>query len=208
MKFTDEEIAVLKQSQRILKEMDKQKREGKVEKEAATGEVGLEEMIEHIKNGYAEVQNKEFIFKTQSYLNGRISLPMIQDYFEEAVNTSEVLALKNEIDGVSFICNYMEENILTLTFDEFREEMEKRFKDMDLYLEWMEKGNIKKDNGCIAYGAFKTSTAKGYIYNLIFFSKNLAHTRLILGNFNCFYEEISTWENLIKGMIHLLEVNM
>ncbi|WP_099190484.1 hypothetical protein [Tepidibacter mesophilus] len=208
MDFLDEKIASFKQSKRILKEEEiKQKEDSTIQEENNTN-LSLEEIIECIKNEYLEIEDRKFDFKTVDYLDGKIRIPMVENYFQEVVKDSNAIALQNETEGVSFMCSYIKEKILTKTFDEFKRGMEQNFKDMELYLEWIEEGDIKKDDMVLEYGIFKTPTGKGYTYNLIFFMKDNTNTQLILGNFNCFYKDITVWENIIKGIINLVQINI
>ncbi|TCO68078.1 hypothetical protein [Marinisporobacter balticus] len=207
MTFIDEKIAALKQTKRILQEEENQSKDMEI-KDDEKKQLSLEEVVECIEDGYLEMENRKIHFKRGIYLDGKISIPMIENYFEEVANDDKTLAFKNEIDGVSFTCSYMKENILDMSFDAFKKGMEKNFKQMDLYLEWIDEGEIKKEDIFLNYGIFKTPTAKGYIYNVIFFSKDHTNTQLILGNFNCFYKDINIWEKVIKGLIHLLEIKM
>lgn len=208
MDFLDKKIASFKQSKRILKEEEIKQRKDSIIQEDKDENLSLEEIIECIKNEYLEIEDRKFDFKTVDYLDGKICIPMVENYFQEVVTDSSAVALQNETEGVSFMCSYVKENILIKTFDEFKTGMEQNFKDMDLYLEWIEEGNIEKDNMVLEYGIFKTPTGKGYTYNLIFFTKDSTNTQLILGNFNCFYKDIAVWEKIIKGIINLVQINI
>ncbi|WP_129598121.1 hypothetical protein [Anaerophilus nitritogenes] len=208
MTFMDEKIAALKQAKRVLQQDDeKQKKEEEIKVDEKI-EMSLDEVIECIAGGYLEIEDRKFYFKRETYLDGKISIPMIENYFEEVAKDDTNLVFKKETEGVTFVCSYIKENILSMTFDSFKEGMQKKFKDMDLYLEWIDEGEINKEDTLLNYGIFKTPTAKGYIYNVIFFSKDNLNTQMMIGNFNCFYKDINIWEKVIKGMIHLIEIKL
>lgn len=208
MSNIDEKIAKLKLEQRLQKErleQEKLKQDTEDNIDGSNEEVTVEEVIKQIKEGEVTLEGKTFKFVTESFLKGKIEMPIPLAYFEEKVNTPEGVTLVNEFCGVSFTGSYLDKGAQKQTFTQFKAGMEKGFKDMGLYLEWLEEGECGEGASKISYGTYKTPTGEGYLYNLIFYREKKG--TLLIGNYNCFYKDIKIWELLIKASIKLMKIN-
>lgn len=200
----DEKIAKLKMQQRLEKENELKKESQKEEISSIEEEITLKEVIEQISEGALRINNTNFKFVKKVFLNGKLEIPMPLAYFEERVNTEKNTTLVNDNNGVSFTLAYVDKGVQKQSFAKFKKGMEKNFKDIDLYLEWMEEGEVGEGASKVSYGTYKTPTGKGQIYNLIFYREYKG--TLIIGNYNCFEKDIKTWELLIKASIMLMKV--
>jgi len=203
----DEKIAKLKMQQRLEKEkeLNKKANEGKEENSDEKNEkINLEEVIEEIKTGSLTINNSNFKFANKLFLNGKLEMPMPLGYFEEKVNNKTNATLVNDFDGVSFTLTYIDKGAQKQSFAKFKKGMEKNFKDMELYLEWLEEGEVGEGSSKIYYGTYKTPTGKGPLYNLIFYREYKG--TLLIGNYNCFYKDIETWELIIKASTMLIKI--
>lgn len=202
----DEKIAKLKMQQRIEKEKEL-KKESEEENLASEEkeEITLEEVIKQISNGSLDINNTNFKFVNKVLLNGKLEIPMPLAYFEERVNTNTNTTLINDNDGISFTLAYVDKGAQKQSFAKFKKGMEKNFKDMELYLEWIEDGEVGDGSSKIFYGTYKTPTGRGPIYNLIFYREYKG--TLIIGNYNCFERDIKTWELIIKASTMLIKIN-
>ncbi|WP_297430645.1 hypothetical protein [Clostridium sp.] len=194
----DEKIAKLKMQQRIEKEASTENSEEGEAKE----EITLEEVIEQMKTGTVNINNTSFKFASKSFIKGKLQMPMPLGYFEEKVNNNTSATLVNDFDGVSFTLTYIDKGVQKQSFAKFKKGMEKNFKEMELYLEWLEEGDVGEGASKVYYGTYKTPTGKGPVYNLIFYREHKG--TLIVGNYNCFYKDIKTWGMLIKASVMLL----
>ncbi|SDP16594.1 hypothetical protein [Clostridium gasigenes] len=205
----DEKIAKLKLEQRIQKEKELNEKESneKLEKdtEENSDEITLEEVIKQMEEGEVNLEERSFKFRRKSFLGNKIEMPVPLAYFEEKVNTTSNVTLVNDLYGVSFAANYVKKGAVKQTFKQFKAGMEKSLKDMELYLEWLEEGEIGEGTSKISYGTYKTPTGKGDLYNLIFYKQHKG--TVLIGNYNCFYTDIKTWELFIKASIMLMKIN-
>lgn len=201
----DEKIAKLKMEQRIEKEIELNNEANKNKTEAEEQQITLEEAIDQIKKGSLNIKDTSFTFVKKKLLKGKLEIPMPLAYFEEKVNTNTSATLLNDFDGVSFTLTYMDKGVQKQSFAKFKKGMEKNFKDMELYLEWLEEGEIGEGPSKIYYGTYNTPTGKGSIYNLIFYREYKG--TLLIGNYNCFYKDIKTWELIIKASTMLMKIN-
>lgn len=201
MNNIDEKIAKLKLQARIeQEEKENLKKEIKEEKEKKT----LEEVIQEMQEGVVSFEENRFRFKNQKYLNGKIEIPIPENFFEERGKTATNIGLLNDLYGISFTATYVDKGAKKQSFKQFKEGMERQFKTGGLYLEWLEEGELDKGKAKVPYAIYKTPTGKGDTYNLLFFRENKG--TLIIGNYNCFYKDIEIWELLIKASINLMNI--
>jgi hypothetical protein len=200
----DEKIAKLKMQQRLEKERELKKESEEENLAPKEEEITLEEVMKQITEGSLNINKTNFKFVRKVFLNGKLEIPMPLAYFEERVNTNKNTTLVNDNNGVSFTLAYVDKGAQKQSFAKFKKGMEKNFKDMDLYLEWIEEGEAGEGSSKVSYGTYKTPTGKGQIYNLIFYREHKG--TLIIGNYNCFERDIKTWELLIKASIMLMKI--
>lgn len=200
----DEKIAKLKMKQRLEKEKELNKESNKENLDSEEEKITLEEVIKQITNGELNINNTNFKFARKVLLNGKLEIPMPLAYFEERVNTKTNTTLVNDNDGISFTLAYVDKGAQKQSFAKFKKGMEKNFKDMELYLEWIEEGEVGEGSSKVSYGTYKTPTGRGPVYNLIFYREYKG--TLIIGNYNCFDRDIKTWELLIKASIMLMKI--
>jgi hypothetical protein len=201
----DEKIAKLKMQQRLEKEKELKKEPEEENLASKEEEITLEEVIKQITEGSLNINNTNFKFVKKAFLNGKLEIPMPLAYFEERVNTNKNTTLVNDSNGVSFTLAYVDKGAQKQSFAKFKKGMEKNFKDMGLYLEWIEEGEVGEGSSKVFYGTYKTPTVRGPVHNLIFYREHKG--TLIIGNYNCFYRDIKTWELLIKASIMLMKIN-
>jgi hypothetical protein len=201
----DEKIARLKMQQRIEKENEFNSEANKENTETEEQQITLEDVIEQIKKGSLSINNTNFKFVKKTLLGGKLEMPMPLAYFEEKTNTNINATLINDLHGVSFTLAYVDKGAQKQGFAKFKKGMEKNYKDMGFYLEWIEEGEIGQGNSKIYYGTFNTPTVRGVIYNLIFYREYKG--TLIIGNYNCFDKDIKTWELIIKASTMLIKIN-
>jgi hypothetical protein len=200
----DEKIAKLKMQQRLEKEAEIKKASEEENLASKDDEITLEEVIEQISEGSLNINNAKFNFSKKEYLKGKLQIPIPIAYFEEKANTNKSVTLINDNNGVSFTITYIDKGALKQSFASFKRGLEKNFKDMELYLEWIEEGEVGEGSSKVSYGTYMTPTGKGQIYNLIFYREHKG--TLIIGNYNCFEKDLKTWELLIKASIMLMKI--
>lgn len=205
MSNIDEKIAKLKMQQRIEKEEALNKESSKDNHKEAEEKITLEEVIEQIKTGSLYINDTNFKFVKKIFLKGKLEIPMPLGYFEEKVNTNTNVTLVNDLNGVSFTIAYVEKGAQKQSFAKFKKGMEKNYKDMGFYLEWLEEGEVGEGAIKVYYGTYKTPTGRGPVYNIIFYREYKG--TLIIGNYNCFYKDIATWELIIKASTRLIKIN-
>ncbi|WP_238918005.1 hypothetical protein [Clostridium sp. YIM B02555] len=199
----DEKIAKLKMQQRLEKEeRNKVTEENSIDSKKE--EITLEEVIEQMKAGFVNINNTEFRFAKKEYLKGKLQIPMPLAYFEEKANTDKNVTLINDNNGVSFTLAYVDKGAQKQSFASFKKGMEKNFKDIGLFLEWIEEGEAGEGTSKVSYGTYMTPTGKGQLYNLIFYREFKG--TLMIGNYNCFEKDLKTWELLIKASIMLMKI--
>ncbi|MDF2883652.1 MAG: hypothetical protein K0R54_4212 [Clostridiaceae bacterium] len=200
----DEKIAKLKMQQRLEKEeMNKVTEENSVDSKKE--EITLEEVIKQIKSGYLNIQNTDFKFANKVLVNRKLEIPMPLEYFDERVNTNTNTTLINDNDGISFTLAYVEKGAQKQSFAKFKKGMEKSFKDMELFLEWIEEGEVGEGISKVSYGTYMTPTGRGSVYNLIFYREYKG--TLIIGNYNCFERDMKIWKLIMKASLMLMKIN-
>ncbi|NRT37144.1 hypothetical protein OD350_19220 [Clostridium beijerinckii] len=200
----DEKIAKLKMQQRLEKEKQQRKESEEENLISEEEKLTIEEVMKQVDEGSLNINNTNFKFERKMFLSDKLEIPIPLVYFEERVNTDKNTALVNDNDGVSFTLAYVDKGAQKQSFAKFKKGMEKNFKDMDLYLEWMEEGELGEGNSKIFYGTYKTPTGRGNIYNLIFYREYKG--TLIIGNYNCFERDIKTWELIMKASMMLMKI--
>lgn len=201
MSNVDELMAKLK-----LERKRQNKKEESIEekKEKQDKEAILRKVIEEMNEGEVTLEGRTFKFVRKVFLDERIELLIPLGYFEERVNESNSVILVNDGFGLSINFTYISEGAIKQSFEEFKTGMEKQFKNMGFYLEWIESGEHGEGDSKISYGAYKTPTGKGDLYNTIIYREK--NGSLIIGNYNCFYKDLKIWEFLIKGTIMSMKI--
>lgn len=199
----DERVAKLKLERRKAKENEK------VQDEIDTiEEVSLEDTITQMKNGSVKVGEKDLKFTKNKYLNGKVQVFLPDEYLKQQHNSLNGAVFVNELTGVSFTLNYMQNPGKKQNFQQFKLGMQQGFKQqMGLYMEWLEEDDeVKIGDITVYYGIYKAPTGKGNTYNLIFYIQK--GKSLILGNYNCFEKDIKDWIMIMKATVHLIEINV
>ena len=201
MSNVDEEIARIKMQKREAKEAVINSKESKKEEESK-GKITLNEVIEGIKEGQVTIHDVTFKFKKYKYLNGKLELPLPVAYFRESINTEVNVSLLNDLYGISFTAAYLDKVIKKQTLAEFKKGVEDNMKKSGFSLEWLEEGEIG-DNNKLYYASYKIPTARGPLYNVIFYK--MKGKTCIIGNYNCAYKNIEKWELIIKATLNFIE---
>lgn len=203
MREIDENIAKIKMQKRMINEQKKAMESDNSNKD--DNKKHIDELIKQIKAGRATINETNFIFENKVYLDGKIEMPIPLAYFEEATNTKEVVSLVNE-NGISLNVSYIEKNSKKVEFPEFKIVFEKNMKNMGFSLKWIEEGKIVNNNETLFYGTYEIPTARGIIFNLIFYKvKNL---KSLIGTYNCFKRDYDTWGSIIKASVNLVKVKL
>lgn len=200
----DEKIARLKMQQRLEKEKELKRESEEENSVSEEEEITLEEVMKQITDGSLNINNTNLKFAQKVFLNGKLEIPMPLAYFEERVKTNTNTTLINDSNGVSFTLAYVDKGAQKQSFAKFKKGMEKNFKEMELYLEWIEEGEAGEGSSKVSYGTYKTPTGRGSVYNLIFYREYKG--TLIIGNYNCFDRDVKTWGFLIKASIMLMRI--
>lgn len=202
----DEKIAKLKMQQKIEEARILEEESHKQEKSQDEGISAVEDMINQISEGTVRKNGNTFVFRKKTYLNGKLEIPVPLNYFEERLNEENNFVLVNDLHGVSLNGTYITENVKKQKFSEFKEGMKQGFKAMKIYAEWLEEGSFgKEENEKVYYASYKTPTAKGELYNFLFYRQY--KKTMMIGNYNCFYKEIDIWEPIIKASALLMKIN-
>ncbi|MDR5585848.1 hypothetical protein [Clostridium aquiflavi] len=199
MSNIDEKIAKLKLQQRIDKEEEERLKNEPIVNEK---EITLEEVCEGIKNGEVIINDKKIIFTKKVFYDGKFELPVPESFFEVKVNTDKNLVLVNNLQGISFNGNYINQCTKKQNFNTIKSAIQKNFKETKIYMEWIEEGKFKLGDSTVFFATYKTPTAKGQLYNLVFL-RDYKGT-VSIGNYNCFYKDIKEWELLIKASVKLM----
>lgn len=206
MNNVDEKIAKLKMQQKIEKARILEENAQKQEKSQDEDLSSVEDIIKQISEGIVKKNGNTFVFRKKIYLDGKIEIPVPLNYFEERLNEENNFALVNDLHGVSLNGTYITQNVKKQKFSEFKEGMKQGFKAMNIYAEWLEEGSFgKEEHEKIYYASYKTPTAKGELYNFLFYRQY--NKTMFIGNYNCFYKEIEIWEPIIKASVLLMKIN-
>ncbi|MEW8956320.1 hypothetical protein [Clostridium sp.] len=203
MSNIDELMAKLK-LERKIENKNKEKENIEEPKEEEDKEAILKRVTEEMNQGDVTLEGRKFKFVRKRFLDERIELLIPLGYFEERVNENNNLILVNEGFGLSINFTYINQGAIKQSFDDFKAGMEKQFKNMEFYLEWIESREHGEGDSKISYGTYKTPTGKGDIYNAIIYREKNGTS--IIGNYNCFYKDLKIWEFLIKGTIMSMRI--
>lgn len=201
----DEKISKLIMQQRnekVKKSNEEYKADGQSNEEKMNI---LQEVIKQIANGHLDLNNNTFTFRKNIYLAGKLEIPIPLNYFVEQINKEDNIALVNDIHGVSFSATYIDKDVKKQKFSEFKEGMIQGFKAMKIHAEWIDEGDFGvEEYEKVYYATYKTPTAKGELYNFLFYRQYKG--TMIIGNYNCFFKEIETWEPIIKASALLMTI--
>ena len=198
----DEKIAKLERAKKVLEEEAKNASAKNEEVNEKEDELTQEEINNAINSGFLEIENRKFEFIRKACLGNNLEIPIMEKYFELVSDTNENLVLKKEEEGLAILINIVPGNDHTVV--NFKRGMEQNFKDMGLYIEWLEEKEIKKEKSKIKYFTFLTPTGLGTVYNLIFFCN--IKNKIIIGNLNCPYKDEKVWGKVFKGMVELIAI--
>ena len=198
----DKKIAELRMKQRMSNEKNNDKE--KDAEEEKRKETDLKDVINQIVSGTVNINESTFIFRKKSYLKERLEMPVPMNYFTEQTNTETNIAMMNDLHGVSFTGTYIDSAPKKQKFSEFKAGMIKSFKEMKIFAQWIEEGSFGEGADEVYYASYKTPTAKGEVYNFLFYRQY--NKTMMIGNYNCFYKEIDIWEPLIKASVLLMRI--
>lgn len=201
MSNIDEEIAKVKLQQRIDKEQEMQKKN--LDDQNVEPEITIEKVCEGIEKGEVILNEKSYKFKYYSYFDGILQIPFPIDFFEVKVDTDKNLTLVNDKHGISFVGNYFSKCTKKQDFNLIKASIEKNFKDMKIYIEWVEDNKFKLDDSTVFYAVYKTPTASGRLYNLLFM-RDYKGT-VTVGNYNCFEKDLNDWKFIINASVRLMK---
>lgn len=195
----DEKLAKLNMQQRIENE---KLEEEKLENNNEEPEMNLNEVMKGMEEGTLIINNNKYVFKTCDYLNNKINVPIPIVFFEERVNEKDNVILVNDLHGISLNVTHVEKGMKKQSIKEIKAGINSSYKKMKMYIKWLDEGSFEKDGTKILYASYKTPTANGYLYNLIFYRN--VKGEAIVGNYNCFYKDIKDWKAIINASVRLI----
>lgn len=194
----DERVARLRLKRRV-DSIEEDKKKEKIE-EVLEEKITLDDVVTQMQNGTVVINDRTIRFKEEEFINGKIKINIPIDYLVLKGNDEKSFGFVNDKLGISLMASYSEYAVKKQTFSQFKAGMKAEFKKNGFFLEWLEEGKCGEDG---EYGIYRTPTGKGETYNAIFM-KNYKDS-IIIGNYNCFYKDLDTWELIIKATMKLMK---
>lgn len=179
-----------------LKKADEQEKENK-EQPLLT----LEQVIEQMGAGMIEFPDAPMRIRLGKYFDDRVAIPIPIDYLKEYSNQDGVVTLLNDILGISLTLQYTKTTDPGVTFESVKKGLLGQMKGAGIYIEMLEDGKVEDDIAPTHFMTYRMPTARGVLYQMLFYSINKKDNAMIIGNYNCFYKDLKVWENVIKATV-------
>lgn len=181
---------------RSLKEADEQE---KTNKEQAL--LTLEQVIEQMGTGWIQFPDLPMRIKLGKYFDDRVSIPVPVDYLKEYTKEENIVTLLNDVMGISLTMQYTVSEDKNVKFEKVKKGMLGQLKGANIYVELLEEGKVDDETAPLYFITYRMPTARGVLFQMLFYAINQKDGRMIIGNYNCFYKDLAIWENVIKATI-------
>ena len=64
-----------------------------------------------------------------------------------------------------------------------------------------EKGKVEDEKAPVHFITYRMTTARGVMFQMVFYAIHKEHKGMVIGNYNCFYKDLPIWENVIKATV-------
>lgn len=179
-----------------LKKADEQEKENK-EQPLLT----LEQVTEQMGTGMIEFPDAPMRIRLGKYFDDRVAIPIPIDYLKEYSNQDGVITLLNDVLGISLTLQYTKTTDPGVTFESVKKGLLGQMKGAGIYIEMLEDGLVEDDIAPTYFMTYRMPTARGVLYQMLFYSINRKDNAMIIGNYNCFYKDLKVWENVIKATV-------
>lgn len=179
-----------------LKEADELEKANK-EKE----QLSLEDVIEQMGKGFIQFPDLPMRIQLGQYFGGRVSIPIPIDFLKEYTKEENIVTLINDAMGISLTMQYTVSQDKDVKFETVKKGMLGQLRGANIYVELLEEGKVADETAPLYFITYRMPTARGVLFQMIFYSINQKDGRMIIGNYNCFYKDLAIWENVIKATI-------
>ena len=187
------EAELVKESLRKADEQEKANKEQPLLK--------LEEVTEQMGTGMIEFPNAPMRIRLGKFFDDRVAIPIPIDYLKEYSNEDGVVTLLNDVFGISLTLQYTKTTDANVTFESVKKGLLGQMKGAGIYIELLEDGVVEDDVAPTYFITYRMPSARGVLYQMVFYSIHKQDNGMIIGNYNCFYKDLPVWENVIKATI-------
>lgn len=163
--------------------------------------LSLEEVTQQMGTGMISFPDAPMRIRLGKYFDGHVAIPIPIDYLKEYSNQDGVVTLLNDAIGISLTLQYTVSGDPTVSFESVKKGMINQLKAAGIYIELLEEGTVEDEKAPVHFITYRMPTARGVMYQMIFYAIHKEHNGMIIGNYNCFYKDLPIWENVIKATI-------
>lgn len=193
------EEEVVKESLRKAEEQEKKNKE--------TPLLTLEEVTEQMGSGMIHFPDAPMRIRLGEYFDGKVAIPIPIDYLKEYTMEDDLVSLLNDIMGISLTLQYTTSTDSSVTFQSVKKNLLKQMKAAGIYIELLEEGKVDDEFAPTYFITYRMPTARGVLFQMVFYSIHKKTNGMIIGNYNCFYKDLPIWENVIKATISYFTFN-
>ena len=179
-----------------LKKADEQEKENK-ENPVLT----LEEVTQQMGTGMIAFPNAPMRIRLAKYFDDHVAIPIPIDYLKEYSQKDGVVTLLNDVIGISLTLQYTVSTDDTVSFESVKRGLLNQMRAAGIYIELLEEGTVEDEKAPFHFITYRMPTARGVMYHMAFYAVHKEHKGMVIGNYNCFYKDLSIWENVIKATI-------
>ena len=193
------EAEVVKESLRQADEQEKANKESPI--------LALDDVIEQMGNGMIEYPDLPIRIRLGKYFEDRVAIPIPIDFLKEHTNEDNIVTLLNDVFGISLTMQFTKTTDRKVTLDTVKKSLIGQMKGAGIYIEILEEGTVEDDIAPTNFITYRMPTARGVLYQMVFYSVNKNDDAMVIGNYNCFYKDLPIWENIIKATISYFTLN-
>lgn len=187
------ETELLKES---LKKADEQEKENQ-----KNPLLPLEEVIQQMGTGMISFPDAPMRIRLGRYFDDHVAIPIPIDYLKEYSNENGVVTLLNDAMGISLTLQYTISKDDTVSFKSVKTGLVNQMKASGIYIELLEEGTVEDEKAPVHFITYRMPTARGVMFQMVFYAIHKEHKGMVIGNYNCFYKDLPIWENVIKATV-------
>ncbi len=205
MKQTIEEMLVKAKYQEELIKKALKEAEEKDKKIKEHPVLSLEEVTEQMGQGMIQYPGAPIRIRLVHFFDHRLSLPIPVDYLNRHTTEKDYVVLVNDTMGISLSIQFTTSRKKNVAFEEVKAGMIGQLKAAGIYVELLEEGHVEDETAPTHFITYRMPMAQGVMYHVVFYAINKIDGAMIIGDYNCFYKDVDTWENLMKATISYLD---
>ncbi len=195
--------------EKIAKTRDEEKILRKALQEADRGFIQpsflpLKEVKKQMGQGTIYYSEEMIRIREVSFFQRHVRIPLPIDYLRVHTKKKHLTVLVNEILGLSLTMQFSVTEKKNISLEEVKAGILEQLKTTGIYIELLEEGMIQKTASPLHFLSYRLVIGENDMYHLVFYTVHQQNGSMLVGDYNCLYEDVPKWKNIMKATMSYL----